>query len=250
MFSCFPIDDRRLQLVLGAIFCASSLMAQQTSADPSGHPAVPGQVANTNNSNDSTESKRLFGIIPNYRTSPSLTDYEPLSTKDKYKIATQDAFDRGTVILAAAFAGESQLTKSEPSFGQGAAGYGRYLGTSYADFVIGDYMTEAIFPSFLHQDPRYFRKNTGGGLARAAYAAGQIFWTHADGGGTQFNFSEVAGNSTAVAISTAYYPAGRDASDAVSKLGIQLGVDMASNMLKEFWPDISRKFSRKRDNRN
>jgi hypothetical protein len=26
---------------------------------------------------------------------------------------------------------------------------------------------------------------------------------------------------------------------------MQIGVDMASNVLKEFWPDISRKFSRK-----
>jgi len=44
--------------------------------------------------------------------------------------------------IAAAFAGESQLTNANRSFGQGVAGYARYLGTSYADFVIGDYMTE------------------------------------------------------------------------------------------------------------
>jgi len=45
-----------------------------------------------------------------------------------------------------------------------------------------------------------------------------------------------------VAISNAYYPNNRTAGDAVSKLGVQLGVDMAANILKEFWPDISRKF--------
>ena len=75
---------------------------------------------------------------------------------------------------------------------------------------------------------------------------GQIFWTHADLGGTQFNFSEIVGNSTAVAISTAYYPEGRDVASAVSNLGSQIGVDMASNILKEFWPDLHRKFSRER----
>jgi hypothetical protein len=165
------------------------------------------------------ESKRLFGIVPNYRTSGSLVNYQPVSAKEKFNIASQDAFDRGTVILAAAFAGESQLTNASPSFGQGGAGYGRYFGTSYADYVIGDYMTEGIFPTLLHQDPRYFRKGTGSGFSRLSYACGQIFLTH--------------------------YPDNRDASDAVSKLGTQLGVDMASNILKEFWPDISRKFSRK-----
>jgi hypothetical protein len=48
-------------------------------------------------------------------------NYEPLTPKEKFKIASQDSFDRGTFVLAAAFAGEAQLTNSNPSFGQGAA---------------------------------------------------------------------------------------------------------------------------------
>ena len=191
------------------------------------------------------ESKRIFGIIPNNRTSPSLQNYEPLTTGQKFKIASQDSFDRGTVALAALFAGEGQLTNANPSFGQGVAGFARYFGTAYGDFVIGDYMTEAIFPTFLHQDPRYFRRGTGSGWSRLGYAMGQIFWTHRDSGGTQFNYSEVIGNSTAVAISNAYYADNRNAADAASKLGIQLGVDMAANVMKEFWPDLERKFKRK-----
>jgi hypothetical protein len=71
---------------------------------------------------------------------------------------------------------------------------------------------------------------------------GQIFWTHRDSGGTQFNYSEIAGNSVAVAISNGYYANNRTASDAVSKLGMQIGVDMAANILKEFWPDLERRF--------
>ncbi len=192
-----------------------------------------------------SESKRLLGIIPNYRTSPSLQNYKPLTAAEKFKIASQDAFDRGTVGLAALFGGEGQLTNSNRSFGQGAAGFGRYFGASYGDFVIGDYMTEAIFPTLLHQDPRYFRRGTGSGWSRLGYAAGQIFWTHRDSGGMQFNYSEIVGNSAAVAISTAYYADNRTAGDATSKLGIQIGVDMASNILKEFWPDFERKFKRK-----
>jgi len=186
--------------------------------------------------------KRIFGFIPNYRTSPSLVNYEPLSTAQKFKLATQDSFDRGTFILAAAFAGEGQLTNSNKSFGQGAAGYGRYYGTSLADWVIGDYMTEGIFPTMLHQDPRYFRKGCCGWI-RLGYAAGQIFWTHTDTAKGQFNYSEVLGNSTAVAIANAYYPDDRTVANGVSKLGSQLAVDMMSNILKEFWPEISRKLS-------
>jgi hypothetical protein len=221
--------------VMGVNMLAGFSFAQQT--NPGG--------ASKQNSDEDTGGKRIFGIVPNYRTSPSLKNYKPLTPGEKFKIASQDAFDPGTVVLAAAFAGESQLTNANPTFGQGAKGYAQYFGASYADFVIGDYMTEAIFPTILHQDPRYFRKGTGSGLSRLGYAAGQIFWTHQDSGGGAFNFSEVVGNSTAVALSNIYYKDNRDAADNVSKLGTQLGIDMASNILKEFWPDILRKFSRK-----
>jgi hypothetical protein len=191
------------------------------------------------------QDKRIFGIIPNFRTSPSLVDYQPITAREKFVIASQDSFDRGTVVLAAAFAGTSQWTNANKSFGQGAAGFGRYFGTSYADFVIGDYMTEGIFPTILKQDPRYFRRGIGSGRSRLGYAAGQIFWTHADTGRGQFNYSEIVGNSTAVAISNAYYPENRDVGDAVMKLGVQIAVDMTANILKEFWPDLDRKFFHK-----
>src|SRR5438128_1570784 len=118
--------------------------------------------------------KRIFGIIPNYRTYPSLSTYTPLTPREKFKIATQDSFDRGNFVLAAIFAGEGQLTNSNPSFGQGAAGYARYLGTSYADLVIGNYAAEAIFPSLLHQDPRYFRRGTGSTWSRLGYSVSQL----------------------------------------------------------------------------
>lgn len=187
------------------------------------------------------EAKRIFGIVPNYRTSPSLLDYEPLTIGEKFKVASEDAFDRGTVALAAIFAGQAQLTNANRSFGQGGAGYGRYFGAAYGDLFIGNYMTEAVFPTLLHQDPRYFRRGTGRGCSRLGYAMGQVFWTHSDSGGTQFNYSEIVGNSVAVAISNAYYADKRNARDAVSKLSMQIGVDIAANILKEFWPEIERK---------
>ena len=191
------------------------------------------------------ESKHIFWIIPNYRTSPSLADFKPLSTGEKFRVASEDAFDPGTFALAGLFAGDGQLTNQNRSFGQGAAGFGRYYGTAYGDLAIGDFMTEAVFPTFLHQDPRYFRKGTGSAWSRLGYAMGQIFITHDDSGRTQFNYSEIVGNSVAVSISSAYYKDNRTAGDGISKLSMQVGVDMAANVLKEFWPDLSRKFRRK-----
>jgi hypothetical protein len=236
-------------LFTGLIFLFGASLAPCQQAPALNAPPDPPPTVKTTDSDQTppapTESKRIFGIVPNYRTSPSLQNFMPITAKEKFKIASEDAFDRGTFVLAALFAGEAQLANSNRAFGQGAAGYGQYLGAAYGDFAIGDFMTEAIFPTFLHQDPRYFRRGTGGKWARFGYAVGQIFWTHTDAGTTQFNYSEVVGNSVAVAISNAYYRNNRDAGDNASKLGMQLGVDAAANVLKEFWPDLQRKFSRK-----
>jgi hypothetical protein len=190
--------------------------------------------------------KRIFGIIPNYRSNASLSESKPLTAGEKFKLAARDSFDPGTFLLAGAAAGIAQASNSSRSYGQGMAGYGRYYGSSYGDFMIGNFMTEGVYPSLLHQDPRYFRRGAGSTFSRLGYAMGQIFITHGDNRRTQFNISEVGGNATAVAISNAYNPYHRTASDAVAKLGTQLGIDMAGNILKEFAPDLSRKFSGKK----
>lgn len=221
----------------------SSLVIAILSILPAG--ICHGQHKQNDQNKPEPEDNRIFWIIPNYRSSPSLHPYKPLTAKQKFMIGVKDSFDPGTVVLAGFFAGEAQLSNSTPSFGQGMAGYARYLGTAYADFTIGNFMTEATYPAMLHQDPRYFRRAKGGAWSRLGYAAAQALWTHNDSGRRQFNFSEVAGNATAVAIANAYYPDNRNAADAATKLGVQIGVDMGSNILKEFWPDINRKFFHK-----
>lgn len=226
-------------ILIASAYFPSLSFAQQFSSETST------ESVNVAPQSPPVENKRIFGIVPNNRTSPSLKNYKPLSPREKFEIASQDSFDRGTVVLAAMFAANAQLTNANPSFGQGVKGYTHYFGASYGDFVIGNYMSEAIYPTLLHQDPRYFRRGIGSGWSRLAYSVGQIFWTHTDSDRTQFNYSEILGNSTAVAISNVYYPDNRNATDAATKLGMQIGVDMASNILKEFWPDVSRRFSTK-----
>jgi hypothetical protein len=228
-------------------------------AQTSSQANLPAAAAKNQESSGSTDSeqpatfgddqgevpKRILGMIPNYRTTQSLRDYRPITPKEKFVIASQDSFDRGAVILGALFGAEAYWTKSTQSFGQGGSGYARYFATSYSDFVIGNFMTEAIYPTIFHQDPRYFRRASGSGWSRLGSAAGQIFWTRTDSGRSQFNFSEIIGSSTGVAISNAYYPDKRNASDALTRFGIQISVDLAGNILKEFSPEISRLFSRK-----
>jgi hypothetical protein len=207
-------------------------------------PADPAQQSSTEDPPE-PQHKRIFGLIPNYRTSPSLKDYKPLTAREKFTIAWQDCFDPGTFILGAAFGAQAQLAGASPSFGSGVPGYLRYAAASYADWADGNVMTEGLYPAILHEDPRYFRRGEGGGWSRLGYAIGQIFWIHTDSGKTQFNLSEIAGNATAVAISNIYYPDDRSVAHGASKLLVQLGVDAAGNVLKEFSPDLTQRFSRK-----
>jgi hypothetical protein len=141
--------------------------------------AQPGTTAPSGNSSGASQPEqsgnRIFWIIPNFRTSPTLAEYKAISPKEKFKLAALDTFDRDTFALAAVFASEHQLSNATPAFGQGVQWYARYLGTAYADFAIDNYMTEGIYPTILHQDPRYFRRGTGSGWGRLGYAIGQIF---------------------------------------------------------------------------
>ncbi len=227
------------QLSLSVFWFACSLAAMGQDAAPAADPppVQPGQTEKEPPPPD----KRVFGVLPNYRTANQSAVYTPISVKQKFVIASQDSFDYPLVGLAAFIAAYGQLDNENPSFGQGWAGYGRRVGTSYADQAIGNMMTEAIFPSMLHEDPRYFRRGYGTVRSRTFYAATRVFVTRTDSGGTRFNFSEVLGNATGTAISNAYYPDNRDAADNVEKLGMQIGIDAVSQVLKEFWPDIKHK---------
>jgi hypothetical protein len=109
-------------------------------------------------------------------------------------------------------------------------------------------MTEGLFPSILHEDPRYYRRGEGSIWLRTAYACSRLFVTPTDSGGRTFNYSEWSGNAAATAISNMYYPDGRTAGANLEKLGMQIGLDGLANVLKEFWPDVKhRLFERHQD---
>lgn len=193
--------------------------------------------------------KRIFGVLPNYRTADGSAPFEPITARHKFYIASKDSFDYPVVLLSGAFAGLYQLENQNPSFGQGIEGYGKRLAASYGDQAIGNLMTEAIFPSLLHEDPRYFRMGSAGGSAwrRTRYAVTRVFALRTDKGNWNFNFAEWLGNGTTVAISNLYYPADtRNVKDNVQKLSLQIGTDAFSQVLKEFWPDWKRKLSMKK----
>jgi len=226
------------------------LMAQSADA-PAPAPAVVNAVpaSQTPLAGDpgSGQDKRIFGVLPNYRTADGTQPFRPITTKQKFTIATKDTFDYPSYVLAAAFSGISQVNNSNPSFGQGLKGYARRYASAVADQDIGNFMTEAIYPSLLHEDPRYFRKVHGSVMGRLGYAATRVLVTRTDSGAWRFNSSEFLGNGTVAAIGNLYYPDARGFGPTMQRMGTQIGTDAISGVLKEFWPDIKRKFLHKGD---
>lgn len=185
--------------------------------------------------------KRVFGVLPNYRTADGSLPFEPIGPGMKMTIAAKDTFDWPLGLLGAAYAGLGQLSNQYPSLGQGTKGYANRFVRSYADQAMGNFLSEGVMPVLLREDPRYFRRGEGDFWGRLGYAATRIFVTRTDSGGNRLNCSELLGNSIAVGASNAYYSDTRTAAENIQKLGVQLATDSLSNVLKEFWPDVKRK---------
>lgn len=264
-------------------FCAAQTATEPATADgnsatqapPSTPPTAPsaGQPAPPNPSpakdkdkdsdTSGTSKDRLFYALPNFLTLEQKGgEIVPLTTGQKYKVVARGSFDPIQAVWYGFLAGISQAENSEPGFGQGAAGYGKRYAAYFADGTIENFIVGAIFPSILHQDPRFFQSGQGSFVHRTGYAVSRAFVTRTDSGHNQFNYSEVVGAALASAISTysyhpgrtfnrfdsqgnpRYYPSDRTLKNTVSVWGTQVGYDTLTFVVKEFWPDIRRKISK------
>jgi hypothetical protein len=217
-------------------------------SQPADQPNNTAQNKNTSDKNEGTSKDRLFFALPNFLTLENSANVPPLTVGQKFKVVARGTFDYVQIPWYAALAGISQAENSEPGYGQGAEGYAKRFGSAAADGTIENFMTSAVLPSLLHQDPRFFQESEGGFWHRTQYAVSRIFVTRTDSGHSQFNFSEICGSAAAAAISTySYHPsADRTLSNTASVWGTQVGYDTITYVVKEFWPDIRRKVSKKK----
>jgi len=230
-------------LLTALLIAAPFINAQEAPSTPA---TVPDSVVLPPPPHGVIPDKRAYGVLPNYRTAESDGPYLPITTKQKFTIAKKDTLDWPSYIMAGFFAGISQINNSNPSFHQGVKGYGRRYISAVADQDIGNFMTEAILPTLFHQDPRYFRKGHGSVMGRIAYAASRSAIAKSDSGRWTFNASEFLGNGVVASLGNAYYPDAVGFNSTMQRMFTQIGTDSISQVMKEFWPDIKRKFSRRK----
>jgi hypothetical protein len=195
-----------------------------------------------------TSKDRLFFTLPNFLTLENANQVPPLTAGQKFKVVARSSFDYVQYPWYGFLAGISQAENSEPGYGQGAAGYGKRFGASTADGTIENFLTSAVFPSLLRQDPRFFQSGKGSFWHRAGYAISRVIVTRTDSGNSQVNYSEIFGSALAAGISTySYHPhADKTLRNSTSVWGSQVGYDTITYVVKEFWPDIRRKIRKKK----
>jgi hypothetical protein len=220
---------------------------KDTKDDPAANPVDKTVGKSKLEQQTGTKNDRIFEVLPNYGTVRSNKNLPPLTVGQKFRIATASTFDWAVWPFNGALAAIAQAKNEPESWGQGWGAYGKRYGASFADNSIGTFMTTAIWPSMLHEDPRYYRMAEGPISHRIYYGLNRLFVTRTDSGATRFNYSESIGNAAAAAISNVYYPAEeRTASRNATTFGFLILYDGLSNELKEFWPDIHRKLAHKK----
>ncbi|MGA8728443.1 MAG: carboxypeptidase-like regulatory domain-containing protein [Terracidiphilus sp.] len=185
------------------------------------------------------ERQRVFGVVPKFYVVYN-HDSTPLTTKLKFRLALRASTDPVFFAANALVAGAQQAGNT-PNYGQGAKGYGQRFGASYANGFTDIMVGEAILPSLLHQDPRYFYQGTGTKRSRVFHALSSPFICKGDNGKWEPNYSSVGGDLAAGAISNTYYPqSNRGAGIVFENALITTGGRMANGLVQEF---ILRRFT-------
>lgn len=267
--SLFPLGMFAVALIAGQNAC-TSLAAQQAEVDNAG-PAAPASAAPTpdpaaqatapapKSSSASSpaaekqpgpsaqedaggrQTKRILGIVPNFRAVSADEELPPETVKEKFMDATQDSFDYSSIFFPAVIAAYSMDERSVPEFHQGAAGYARYFWHSAVDQTSENYWVEFIFPAITREDSRYYTLGHGGLVKRTGYALSRAVVTRSNSGREIFNVSEVFGSGSAAGISNLYYPsASRSFGNTGSQWALDVGIDAGTFWFREFWPDINR----------
>jgi hypothetical protein len=154
----------------------------------------------------------------------------------------KDSTDPLNLVVAGFNAGIDQSSNRDPTFGQGAAGYVRRYGANLADSVSGQFFKDFAYPALFSEDPRYYRLGHGTFRKRFLNAAEHLFVAQREDGARMFNYSEWLGSASSAALGNLYHPGNRHgAGDTAQRIGYSFAFDIGYDVLREFWPEITRK---------
>jgi Carboxypeptidase regulatory-like domain len=181
------------------------------------------------------EKQLVLGFIPNYL----VTYYQhtsPLTPMQKFQLTFKTIFNPFTLGLTTAFVGGEQATGMYSGYGTEEKSFVKRFGASYATLGVGAFLGDALLPSVLKQDPRFYYKGSGSVPSRLLYAITRSVICKSDNGHWEPNYSAVLGHFSAAGIANLYLPTqNRNGWGTTVENGlIGIGFDAFANILQEF----------------
>ena len=147
-------------------------------------------------------------------------------------------FSPESFLRSAAGAGIEQATNTPSEWGQGALGYARRYGNSYAEHIIQS-TTMYGMGAVLHEDNRYFLSGLTSKGARLKYALMSSVMGRHDDGSRHFSISRVFSYAAAAGVSRFWQPPSTNgAGSFAGSFAVNWAADAGFNVVREFFPKI------------
>ena len=189
-----------------------------------------------------SESETTTSPDPKTVQGQPTTPRTPLTRKERAQRFVKGAFGAGALARAAAVGGINQERDNPAEWHQGFGGYMRRFSSSYGQHVVKESITYGV-GSLHHEDPRHYQSEEKGFWSRTKYAVKSTFIVPSDEGGNTLAAGRLSGDFGAGLVSRAWWPTTAGfVTSGLESGGISLGMDVAANVVREFWPDIHKKF--------
>jgi hypothetical protein len=169
------------------------------------------------------------------------SEFRPMTQAERLRYYFKTTFSVESVLRSSASAGISQWQNTPSEWGQGAEGYTRRLGNSYAQHILGGTMMYGA-SSVLHEDNRYIPSVESAFGPRLKYAIASSFLARRDDGTRRLSFSRLGSNLAAAFISREWQPHSTNgAQNAMTNFGTAMGTTVGFNVAREFFPKVFRR---------
>ena len=183
-------------------------------------------------------------LVPAARTSSVAVPWRPLSTDERVQWYLDRTTGTESVLRGVALAGFATWRDTPSDWNRDAGGYSARFASRHARITISN-SVQLGMGFLLKDDPRYHRapeKGVGGRLKNALVST--VTARDASGRLTPA-YSRFAGIGVSNVIAKTWLPPSCNTwSDVGLRSGAQLGGQVGFNLLREFWPDIKRKFKK------
>lgn len=179
-------------------------------------------------------------VFPDIATSKA-----PLTAEGKFTLFALSSVSPARFSGASLSAAFGQSIDAPEGYGQGTEGYAKRFGASMATGASNNFFGKFLIPSLLHHDPRFFAQGDGSLHQSLKYAVRRVVITRTDSGNDVFNWSGILAPLAAQSIANSYLPEEeRTVGKTFRRSGMTVGTTVAINLLKEYWPTISKKLRR------